>query len=232
MSKRNEHPEGLGEGNKASRMEETEKDEEDTVFAAKLQAWTDQQSIVRDMLRPLPALSGIISLPVVVEKSLLAHKEDMMKKGYKYYEKSFDRSLFEKFMREGFEPAIDAGENIASVVFKKLRGCLEQVNIGSKPVKNSISILVMMDTKYIKPIADMIYLLLSTYSTVEDLDLVWELLERVWCFGHPVFRYQTKQDLDLVCERISKRKIEVDNALRIHGSSDPGPTHGSSLLRS
>ena len=68
----------------------------------------------------------------------------------------------------------------------------------------------------IKPVADMICLVQSTYSAVEDLDLVWELLERIWCFGHPVFRYQTSQDLDILCERISKRKIEVDNALRIH----------------
>ena len=141
----------------------------------------------------------------------------MKEKGYEYYAQPHDRSLFEKFMRERFHPAIDAGENIASVVLRQLRGCLEQINTGSKPKKNCFSILVMMDTKYIKPVADMICLVQSTYSAVEDLDLVWELLERIWCFGHPVFRDQTSQDLDLLCERISKRKMEVDDALHIHG---------------
>jgi hypothetical protein len=213
MSKRNEHPEEFEERSKTSRMEETEKYEEDTIFAANLQAWTDQQSIVRDTLCPLPAPMGIISLPVVVKKSLLAHKEDMEKKGYKYYAQPHDRSLFEKFMRESFQPAIDAGENIASVVLSQLRGCLKQINTGSKPEKNCFSMLVMMDTKYIKPVADMICLVQSTYSAVEDLHLVWELLERIWCFGHPVVRYQTSQDLDILCERISKRKIEVDDAI-------------------
>ena len=68
MSKRYEHPEEIEEGSKTSRIEETEMDEEDTIFAAKLQAWNDQQSIVRDTLCPPPAPTGIISLPVVVKK--------------------------------------------------------------------------------------------------------------------------------------------------------------------
>ena len=140
--------------------EEDEEDEEDTIFAAKLQAWKDQQSIVRGaaLFGPGVVPMGIISLPVVVKKSLLAHKEDMEKKGYKYYAEPHDRSLFEKFMRESFQPAIDTGENIASVVLRQLRGCLQQINTGSKPKKNSFSMLVMMDTKYIKPVADMICL--------------------------------------------------------------------------
>lgn len=221
MSKRKEHPEEVSEqvGQAVEQEGEQEKAkqcpveaERDARFVAKLEEWTKLQPVVRDALRVVAVPAGIISLPLVVKNSLLAHKGDMEKQGYKYYEKAYDLSCFELCMRERFDPAMDAGENIANVVLDQLHAVLSNINDGSKPVKNRFSMLVMMDTKYIKPVADMIGLVQSPYSVVEDLDLVWELLERIWCFGHPVFRHQTSRNLDFVCQKITERKREVDEA--------------------
>ena len=216
MPKRNGPPEGAdqgGEGGHKKPRTEVETDEE-TRFAAREKEWKDMQPVV-DTLREYKSSRpcGIVSLSVVVKNSLLAHKEKMEEAGYDYYAQAHDRSLFERFMRE-VQPAMNGGCNIGSVVLDQLHGFLEAVNTGSKPEKGIFSMLVIMEAKYIKPIADMIYLVTSSYSVVEDLDLVWELLERAWCFGHPVFKGQSSQYLDDVCQRISKRKDEAEGECR------------------
>jgi hypothetical protein len=116
-------------------------------------------------------------------------------------------------MRTSFGPAMD--RNLSGTVLFKLKGLLRGVNDGSKPEENVISMLVMMSPEYIKPIADLIHIVQDTYSTDEDLDLVWELFEIIWCFGHPVYKTHTSRDLDILCEHITKRKDSFARKRRV-----------------
>ena len=49
----------------------------------------------------------------------------------------------------------------------------------------------------------------------EDLDLVWELFEIIWCLGHPVYKTHTSRDLDILCEHITKRKDSFARKRRV-----------------
>jgi hypothetical protein len=151
------------------------------------------------------SFSGMIS-EVDAATSFRAHKKSLEDKGYKFGTYNTDRSLFEKLDRMVLHdtPDIFMGRE----VFDQARSILRQINKGSKPEKNSFSMLVMMSTEYVTPTADLLHLLTHPKATVQDLDLFWELTDRLWCFAHPVFELHSGY-LDATCSKITRRLTEV-----------------------
>ena len=85
------------------------------------------------------SFSGMIS-EVDAAKSFRAHKKSLEDKGYRFGTYNTDRSLFEKLDRLVFQDTPDAF--MRREVFRQARGILRQINEGSKPKKNSFSMLV------------------------------------------------------------------------------------------
>lgn len=94
-------------------------------------------------------------------------------------------------------------------VFDQARSILQQINEGSKPKKDFLCILVMMSTEYVTPTANLLHLLTHPKATTEDLDLFWELTDRLWCEApHPIFKLHSGY-LDQTCRKITRRCEEV-----------------------
>ena len=148
---------------------------------------------------------GMVST-VDVEKSYQEHKKCLEDEGYAFGTYKHDRSYFERLDRCLFRKI--PVDHMGRAVFFEAKHLLTAINNGSKPEKNSFSMLVMMDTKYIVPIANMIHLLTHTSASSDDLDLFWELTDRVWCIAHPIYQLHNG-DLDATCNRITKRLCEV-----------------------
>lgn len=184
---------------KASRTSSEEDDRHDN----KVAVWESVQDNVRladDIL-----YAGMIST-VDVEKSYQEHKQRLQDEGYAFGTYNTDRSLFEKLDRLVFQrvPVFHMGRTVLS----QAKSLLTQINEGSKPKKNSFSMLVMMSTEYIVPMANMVHLLAHPSASPEDLNLFWELTDRVWCFAHPIYRLHSGY-LDETCDKITKRLREV-----------------------
>ena len=161
--------------------------------------WEDVQTRYKDAMDV--SFSGMIS-QVDAAKSLKAHKEYLKEKGYKFGMYHTDRSLFEKLDRLVFQdtPNVFMGREI----FDQVRGMLKEINEGSRPKKNRFSLLVMMSTKYVTPVADLVHLLVHPNATLKDLELVWELTDRIWCFAHPILDVHSGY-LDATCVKITQR---------------------------
>jgi len=182
-------------------------DDEDPCYAPALRKWKECK-VIRDGIRTSlpdlkkdPELTGIISLPVVVKDSLLAHCDKM---GYNN-DNGEERSLMQVYCRGSFKKGMESGKEIGIVVLHQIVYLLDEIYKGSKPKKFTFNGLPFVRPQYVQPVADMISILLSRYSAVKDLDLLWKFLETIWCLK-PM---QTVKDLDNVCLEISKRKKEV-----------------------
>lgn len=151
------------------------------------------------------SFSGMIS-EVDAATSFRAHKKSLEDKGYKFGTYNTDRSLFEKLDRLAFKDTPDAF--MGREVFDQARSILRQINEGSRPKRNSFSMLVMMSTEYVRPTADLLHLLTHPKATTEDLNLFWELTDRLWCFAHPILELHSGY-LDETCHRITRRLAEV-----------------------
>ena len=172
--------------------------DEDERHNVRMVAWESVQNFVDDTMAAM--YGGMIST-VDAYKSYNEHKLDLQKQGYAFGTYNTDRSLFEKLDRLVFK---DNRSTMGSTVFKEAKNILKQINIGSKPKKSSFSMLVMMSTEYITPVANMVLLLSHPSATKEDLDLFWELTDRLWCFAHPVYCLHSGY-LDETCDKITKR---------------------------
>ena len=142
-----------------------------------------------------------------VRGSLVSHKLNLQDQGYLFGTYKTDRSLFEKLDRLVFGQ-VESDNAIRHVVFSEAKHILSEINNGSRPRENSFSILVMMNTKYIPPIVDLVYLLSHPLASPDDLNLFWELTDRLWCFAHPVYSLHSGY-LDETCDKISKRLVEL-----------------------
>lgn len=149
--------------------------------------------------------SGMIT-EVDAATSFRAHRKSLEDQGYKFGTYNTDRSLFEKMDRIVLQDTPDA--LMGREVFRQARSILRQINEGSKPQRNAFSMLVMMNTEYVTPTADLLHLLTHPKATAEDLDLFWELTDRLWCFAHPIFRLHSGY-LDETCRKITRRLAEV-----------------------
>jgi len=65
-----------------------------------------------------------------------------------------------------------------------------------------------MDIRYIAPASNMVLLLTHPLSMLSDLELFWELTDRLWCGNHPVYFLDTAS-LDETCHNIDRRLQEV-----------------------
>lgn len=182
-------------------------EEEDALYAQNLSKWKECKVIrdgIRNSLPDLkkdPELTGIISLPVVVKDSLLAHCDKM---GYNI-DNGEERSLMQVYCRGSFKKGMESGKDLGIVVLVQLVYLLDEIYKGSIPEKFTFNDLPFVRPQYVQPAADMISILLSRYSAVKDLDLLWKFFETIWCLK-PM---QTVNDLDNVSLEISKRKNEV-----------------------
>ena len=149
---------------------------------------------------------GMIS-EVDAARSLRAHRDTLVSKGYAFGTYHTDRSLFEKLNRLVFATVPDA--HMGRAVFHEVKSILRQIHAGSKPERNSFSMLVMMDATYVPPLADLVRLLSHPDATPTDLDLFWELTDRLWCFAHPVYTELHSGYLDETCAKIRDRWAEV-----------------------
>lgn len=178
-------------------------DEVDDRHTRDMAEWESVQSHVSKAMQ-VP-FKGMIS-KVDAVKSFRAHMDDLKDKGYAFGTYNTDRSLFEKLNRLVFSRVPD--ENMGSAVYDEAKNLLRQINKGAKPMKNTFSMLVMMSTEYVTPMANMVLLLSHPSSTSRDLDLFWELTDRIWCFAHPVYHLHSGY-LDETCAKITTRLSEV-----------------------
>jgi hypothetical protein len=188
----------------------------DDVYANLLSDW---ESVQPHYNRAIEAQYGgmISKCGSDVNESRIAFKQQLIEEGYKFGTYNTDRTLFERLDRE--VPLAHGPD-----VFIQLKSILEQINTGAKPKKNRISLLVMDDTQYVKPVADLVLLLSHNSACVDDLTLLWELTDRLWCFGHPV-RVSHSGMLYETCEKITSRlsKLVVEGEA-VTWSDDDGDT--------
>ena len=167
--------------------------------AKNVAAWESVQSHASTAMEA--PYSGMIR-DVDAAASFRAHKQRLEEEGYAFGTYNTDRSLFEKLDRLVFASASDMGRS----VFNEAKSMLDQINRGSKPQRNTFSMLVMMDTKYVTPIANLVLLLTHSFATSDDLELFWQVTDRLWCFAHPVYRLHSGH-LDATCAKITRRLI-------------------------
>ena len=177
--------------------------EEDDPHTHNVARWEAVQEHVR--LADDTPYAGMIST-ADVEKSYKEHKQRLQDKGYAFGTYNTDRSLFEKLDRLVFQRV--PLDHMGRTVFSEAKGILTQINEGSKPKRNSFSMLVMMSTEYVIPMANMIRLLAHPSASSDDLDLFWDLTDRLWCFAHPIYRLHSGY-LDETCSEITRRLHEV-----------------------
>ena len=177
--------------------------DEDDLHEQKVAEWEAVQEHVR-LANDTP-YAGMIST-VDVEKSYQEHKQRLTDKGYAFGTYNTDRSLFEKLDRLVFQRV--PVDHMGPTVFSEAKSILTQINKSSIPKRNSFSMLVMMSTEYIVPMANMVHLLAHPSASSDDLDLFWELTDRLWCFAHPIY-YLHSGYLDETCGKITKRLREV-----------------------
>lgn len=196
MSKRCVSPPSSASPSKASRASEDRHE-------YKVAEWESVQEHVR-LAEDIP-YAGMIST-VDVEKSYQEHRKCLQDTGYAFGTYNTDRSLFEKLDRLVFQRV--PVDHMGRTVLSQAKCLLTQINEGSKPKRNSFSMLVMMSTEYIAPMARMVRLLAHPSASIDDLDLFWELTDRVWCFAHPVYSLHSGY-LDETCDKITSRLRDV-----------------------
>ena len=173
--------------------------EEEGSHQRKVAVWESVQEHVRRAV-DVP-YAGMVSA-VDVEKSYQDHKKRLQDAGYAFGTYNTDRSLFEKLDCLVFQRV--PADHMGRTVFSKAKSILSQINEGSKPERNTFSMLVMMSTEYIVPMANMVHLLAHPSATADDLDLFWELTDRLWCFAHPIYTLHSGY-LDETCDKITAR---------------------------
>jgi len=178
----------------------------DTMYARELKAWEAVQTRCATAMDA--PFEGMIA-EVDAEASYRAHRARLEREGYRFGTYSTHRSLFEKLDDLVFR--LTPVSHMARTVFDEVKSLLEQINKGSTPKRGSFSLLVMMNPQYVPPLSDLVHLLTHPKATAEDLDLFWELTDRVWCFAHPIYRYHSGH-LDETCDAITKRLAEVTAA--------------------
>lgn len=176
-------------------------DEWKNTYEDKVEEWQKQQEVVSAALNT--TISGVISCSGVVKQNLLEHVKKMKEQGYPYFNE-YDLSLFERFYRT-YEDDL----TLSHCLFNFLKSLIRQMNKNIKPKENSINILVMMQVKYMLSVIDMQCILLHDLSDTTDLHLLWDLMEKLWVIGHPIWKL-TSQDLDKVCDEIKQRKAALE----------------------
>jgi hypothetical protein len=168
------------------------------------------ESVQQHVRRAVDAPYAGMVATVDVEKSYQEHKTRLQGKGYAFGTYKTDRSLFEKLDRLVFQCV--PVDHMGRTVLSQAKDILLQINEGSKPKRNSFVMLVMMSTEYIVPVANMVHLLAHPSASSDDLNLFWELTDRLWCFAHPIYRLHSGY-LDETCGKITKRLQEVTEAV-------------------
>ena len=182
----------------------TEDDDNDTrEYNCLSTRWESVQEHVRRAIET--SYTGMIST-VDVNESYEEHKTLLQDKGYAFGTYDTDRSLFEKLDRLVFQRV--PSDHMGRTVLSEAKSILIQINKGSKPKKNSFSMLVMMNIDYIVPMVNMVQLLAHHSASFDDLNLFWELTARLWCFAHPVYRLHSGY-LDETCGKITARLCEM-----------------------
>jgi len=189
--------------------------EDDDLHERNVAEWESVQEHVRRAV-DVP-YAGMIST-VDVEKSYHEHKKRLQDEGYAFGTYNTDRSLFEKLDRFVFQRV--PADHMGRAVLSEAKGILIQINEGSKPKKDCFSTLVMLSTKYIAPVANLVHILEHPLASSDDLDLFWDLTDRLWCFAHPIYDLHSGC-LDHTCAKITKRLREVTTMEVVEKGENP-----------
>lgn len=172
-------------------------------YATQLAEWKAvREQVSRAMRTPFDGMIAEVDAAL----SFRDHRAALETKGYAFGAYNTDRSLFEKLERLVFRATPDA--HMGREVFKQAKGLLLQVHEGARPQRNSFSALVMMSTEYVPPLSDLVHLLAHPRAASSDLELFWELTDRIWCFAHPVYELHSGY-LDETCGKITRRLAEI-----------------------
>lgn len=186
----------MGKATKAPRAPIDVDEWERSVHAKNVAEWESAQSHMSTAMET--PYSGMIR-EVDAAASFRAYKQCLEEQGYAFGTYGTDRTLFEKLDRRVFAETPASQMGIA--VFNEAKKILREINTGSKPERNVIGI---MDTDTALTIADLVLLLAHPSANSDDLDLFWEVTDRLWCFAHPVYRL-TAEHLDATCAKITQR---------------------------
>lgn len=173
--------------------------------ADKLLQWEVVQSHV--LVAMETPYSGMIAT-ADVHKGFVAHKRHLQQAGYDFGNYAYDRSMFERLDREVL--FLTPPEAMGQVVFDEAKSMLKQINQEAKPKRGEIARFVFTKTTYVAPMAKLIHLLAHPLAVADDLDLFWEITDRLWCFGHPIY-YLHNARLDYTCNKIIKRLADLES---------------------
>ena len=127
---------------------------------------------------------GVLGMPGIIEASLAEHLETASRDGFIYNETPDFRSFMEVVYIEKLRDSDNAWELMHNVI-TQLNGVLEQVVVASEPKEGKSNLLVIASTEHILPFAKLLRILSHPLSTSSDVDMVWDLFEKLWCLGHP-----------------------------------------------
>ena len=116
---------------------------------------------------------------------------------------------------------VTCGRPRAQKTMAYLVSALEDIHKKTRPRANSFSMLVMYsDVEYLMPMAFAILLLSRDGMKEKDVILAFELLDCIWCMGHPMgngLAYSGR--LDMIKETIAERFGEVFGFGWVEGAS-------------
>ena len=127
-------------------------------YQQELATWTSKQWYA-SLVLTFP-YGGMIST-VDVADSYRTHRQTLIRDGYQFGTYKHPKSLFELLDAKVFYKT--DYWNFGRQVLHQAE-ILVQINKGSKPELNRVSMLVMMNTKYVTPLADMIHLLVHPHT--------------------------------------------------------------------
>jgi len=174
--------------------------------ANKLLQWESVQSQVL-MAMKVP-FAGMIADADVYE-SFYAHRSHLELAGYNFGKYAYDRSMFERLDREVFQ--LTPPEAMGKAVFHEVKSMLEQINQEANPTRGKVIDLVFTQTAYVLPMAKLVHLLTHPLAIADDIDLFWEITDRLWCACHPIYHLHSAR-LDYTCSKIIKRVSDLESA--------------------
>lgn len=156
---------------------------------------------------------GVLGMPVILQESLATHLDAAAQDGYIYNEAPHYRSFMEVVYIEKLRQHGADAWRLRTAVITQLSGVLQQVVDSSEPKEGKVDLRVIASTEHILPIAKLLRVLTHPVSVPADVDMVWDLFEKLWCIGHP--KGYHSGHLLLLEDQINARFDELEDKLRV-----------------
>ena len=179
-----------------------------------VQKHAEWQAACEDPIVAKPFLhdQGVLSMPAILQESLARHLEATVQDGFIYNEAPCHRSFMEVVYIEKLRQFSADAWHLRAALITQLNGLLEQVIELSEPKPNKSSLVVIANTEHILPVAKLLRVLTHPMSVPADVDMVWDLFEKLWCIGHP--KGYHSGHLLLLEDQINARFDELEDRLR------------------